>query len=284
MWILFGVIMGWKTKESQVAYMKKYRVENRNKMKEYQKQYDIKNREKIRRRKRAYCAKRKEKIRIYAQKYRQSHPAFREHVLQYNREYREKHRASYNAWARQYRKDNIEEKRRIQRKGYLNNKEKYNARQRRWEKNKMKSDALFAILKRTRRRIRQAVKVYCDSVGKIKYKSTKELIGCPIDEFVAHLSKPLNPGQSILDFHIDHIRPLASFNLSIPGELEKAFHWSNTQLLPPEENIKKGSVWNGVRHGKSTLSTSALTLPSQSKPPETVQVSGVLKNKTAPLA
>jgi hypothetical protein len=40
-------------------------------------------------------------------------------------------------------------------------------------------------------------------------------------------------------FHIDHIRPLCSFDLSNPEQLRAACHWTNLQPLYPHENIAK---------------------------------------------
>lgn len=43
------------------------------------------------------------------------------------------------------------------------------------------------------------------------------------------------------DWHIDHIRPLALFDLSKPDEVARAFAPSNHQWLPAIENMQKGA-------------------------------------------
>ncbi|KAJ1464346.1 hypothetical protein T484DRAFT_1869715 [Baffinella frigidus] len=42
--------------------------------------------------------------------------------------------------------------------------------------------------------------------------------------------------------HIDHIRPLSSFNVGCKVELLKGANFNNLQLLTAEENGRKG-VW-----------------------------------------
>ena len=51
--------------------------------------------------------------------------------------------------------------------------------------------------------------------------------------------------------HIDHMMPLASFDLTKPEEQRKACHYTNLQPMLPSENMSKGSQivhdmrWNG---------------------------------------
>lgn len=45
-------------------------------------------------------------------------------------------------------------------------------------------------------------------------------------------------------FHIDHIKPLCSFDLTNRDEYIKAVHWSNLQVLTIEDNLRKGGVKN----------------------------------------
>lgn len=49
-------------------------------------------------------------------------------------------------------------------------------------------------------------------------------------------------------WHVDHIRPLASFDLTDYEQQKIAFHYTNCQPLSVEDNLKKSSRWNGKRH------------------------------------
>jgi hypothetical protein len=101
-------------------------------------------------------------------------------------------------------------------------------------------DPQYAIGLRVRTRICMALK------NKRVKKSlrTVELIGCSYEFLRQHIESQFREGMAwdkSHSFHIDHIRPLSSFDLTNPEQLKAACHWSNLQPLYPEENIKKGS-------------------------------------------
>jgi hypothetical protein len=43
-------------------------------------------------------------------------------------------------------------------------------------------------------------------------------------------------------WHIDHIRPCASFDFSDPEQQQQCFHYSNLQPLWAGDNLSKGST------------------------------------------
>jgi len=56
------------------------------------------------------------------------------------------------------------------------------------------------------------------------------------------------PGQSFENYgtawHVDHIRPCASFDLSDPEQQRQCFHFTNLQPLWDEINLEKSdSLW-----------------------------------------
>ena len=48
--------------------------------------------------------------------------------------------------------------------------------------------------------------------------------------------------------HIDHIRPVASFDLSDPDQQKACFNHLNLQPLWADDNYKKGALYKGKRY------------------------------------
>lgn len=68
------------------------------------------------------------------------------------------------------------------------------------------------------------------------------MLGCTIQEFKIYLENKFKEGMSWKnrsDWHIDHIKPCASFDLSKEEEQKKCFHYTNLQPLWARENILK---------------------------------------------
>lgn len=101
---------------------------------------------------------------------------------------------------------------------------------------KRKTDIQFKLKENLRNRLNQAIK------NNFKSGSAVRDLGCSIIELRQYLESKFQPGMTWDNYgqwHIDHIRPLASFNLLNTDELQKACHFSNLQPLWAEENIKK---------------------------------------------
>lgn len=70
-------------------------------------------------------------------------------------------------------------------------------------------------------------------------------MGCTVEELKKYLESKWQEGMSWDNYgfhgwHIDHIKPLASFNLTDRDELLKACHYTNLQPLWCKDNMKKG--------------------------------------------
>ncbi len=74
-------------------------------------------------------------------------------------------------------------------------------------------------------------------------------LGCTIDELRVHLEALFRPGmtwENWGDWHIDHVRPLASFNLTDRAQFLQACRYTNLQPLWAAENLKKGASYGDV--------------------------------------
>jgi len=117
-------------------------------------------------------------------------------------------------------------------------KEKYNQ----YIRKRRKNDTMFYITSIMRGRIRNAIKRSKSS----KCSKTIDLIGCSFKFLKQHIESQFKEGMSWENrksFHIDHIRPLSSFDLNDPEQQKAACHWTNLQPLTPEENLKKAAKY-----------------------------------------
>ncbi len=120
------------------------------------------------------------------------------------------------------------------------------------ENNPEKVNAIMRIYRKNKRRTNLAFKLMCNLRGRLynalshnlKSASTIELLGCEVSFLKQHLESKFKPGMTwenhgVHGWHIDHIRPCASFDLSKPDEQQKCFHYTNLQPLWAEDNRNK---------------------------------------------
>jgi hypothetical protein len=76
--------------------------------------------------------------------------------------------------------------------------------------------------------------------------NTTELIGCNRETFINHIEKQFTEGMDwenygLKGWHVDHIIPLSSFDLTIESEVKKACHYTNLQPLWWQDNLEKSN-------------------------------------------
>jgi hypothetical protein len=184
---------------------KEYNKKNENKIKKYQISYNKK-----------YYEKNKEKIKANTKKYQELH----KNKIKNQRENHKKERLLYKKMYRKLNKDKIKQYNYI----YI--------------KNQLKTNINFKLAHYLRNRLRQALH------SNQKSGSAVQDLGCSIPKLKTHLESKFQEGMSwnnwgIKGWHIDHIIPLASFNLQDKKEFLKACHYTNLQPLWAEENLKK---------------------------------------------
>lgn len=130
---------------------------------------------------------------------------------------------------------------------YKKNKDKIAKKHLEWARSKFRSvsectasnqELNYVLRLRVRTRLLKALR----KTGTAKSDSMHDLIGCSIDELRRHLESMFVEGMDWSNrnhWHIDHVIPLASFDLSDPEQLRKACHYTNLQPLWAEDNIAK---------------------------------------------
>lgn len=77
-----------------------------------------------------------------------------------------------------------------------------------------------------------------------KIASTENLLGCTFEELKNYLQSKFLPDMSwenYGDWHIDHIKPCSSFDLTQEAQQKECFHYTNLQPLWAIDNISKGA-------------------------------------------
>ena len=141
--------------------------------------------------------------------------------LSRNKKYTDKNKDKVNEYKKQWARDNKD-----QRTVYA--------------KNKYQNDPIYRLKSCLRSRLTQAVSK--------KYGSTMELVGCSIDNLIQHLESQFMEGMTwdnYGEWHVDHIRPCASFDLSCVKQQRECFHYTNLQPLWRKDNQDKGDKFIG---------------------------------------
>lgn len=101
---------------------------------------------------------------------------------------------------------------------------------------RIKNDPQFKIAKNVRKRLKK----YLGQTEKIG--SSKKMFGCTPAELREHIEKQFEEGMNwdnYGEWHIDHIKPVCAYDLTIPGEKDKVNHYSNLRPLWAGENQDK---------------------------------------------
>ena len=153
------------------------------------------------------------------------------------------HKEHYYAETRRWRSENTEHLQEYGKRKWREGKSEALKRKR----ERMKTDPEFKLLENARCYIWQQLQDAFNVKGPFKKpERTSDLLGCTPTEYLSHLRSLYKPGmtdENYGEWHVDHIRPCASFNLLDETERRKCFHYTNTQPLWANENQSKGDKW-----------------------------------------
>lgn len=110
-----------------------------------------------------------------------------------------------------------------------------------YKKEKLKTDPQFKIEKNLRNRLYIAFA----SQNKTKSERTWKYIDCSPKFLKEWIEYQLYDGMTFENYgeywHLDHVKPCASFDLTNETEISECFNWKNIQPLRSEKNITKSS-------------------------------------------
>ncbi len=126
-----------------------------------------------------------------------------------------------------------------------NNRDRLNKRLRKWQKEYRIRNPQYRLQHSLYRRMRDAIKGQLAGKAYNK-KHANRLLGCTVKELMQRLEGMFKEGMtwgnySQYGWHIDHIKPCASFDLTDTEQVKQCFHFSNLQPLWWRENIVKGN-------------------------------------------
>ena len=184
---------------------------------------------------RLWRAKNRAKIRIQHANWRKANP---DKVKLLSDKYRTENADKKLLSDKTYRENNREKMRVARLKWIQENPEKHKACQKAY-KLRNKNYKIGAYL---RTRVYRALKAQKAQ----KWGKTEELLGCSIPDVRVYLEAKFKEGMTWDNYgkwHIDHIKPLAKFDLTNKEEQMKAISYTNLQPLWAQDNLRKSASY-----------------------------------------
>ena len=204
----------WMTRKKWVAYKRD--------MAEHSRRYYEKNRKTILERQKRY------------------HRNNRDAILEKQREYTKKNKASTKVRQKRHYEEHKLEILEKGKKYAKQNRQLVRKRKRQYVRRRRANDPLFVLVGRIRCRVNTAL----TRVRGNKDSGTEELLGCSFEQLQAHIEAQFTEGMNWDEgrqtWHLDHIAPLAAFDLKNPTELRVACNYRNLRPLPVSQNMRKG--------------------------------------------
>lgn len=177
------------------------------------------------------------------------------------------HRNVCKSCIKKYRKDNWDKIKIKDREWKANNKERINKREQTEKRKVQKKEAVKRLLEKnpnyfteyarrrkqekpeTRIRLNLSNRIIKALKKNVKSQKTMELLGIDIDSFKKYIESKFLPTMTWENYgkewHIDHIRPCKSYDLTIPEQQKECFHYTNLQPLFKNNRVIDGVFYLG---------------------------------------
>jgi hypothetical protein len=143
-------------------------------------------------------------------------------------------RLKYNKEYKELNPDKVEKERK-QTKEWIKNNPGY---MNQWMKNKREKDTSFKLNHYLSSRLHLALK------GKKQSNTLVSYLGCSLLYLKQHIENKFSEGMSWDNYgtwHIDHIKPVSSFNLNDEEQIKECWCYKNLQPLWAKDNLKKSN-------------------------------------------
>jgi len=222
-----------ENKEKILKRKREYAKINKEKAKQYSKKYYYLNKNKISKKRQKYNLNNKNKIDNYNKKYHAEHKM---EILKRKRDYYRKNSGILKL-RRRYLINLLSEDEKAIIREIINEK----------KRKKLKENYNYKIVNNLRNRLHKGIKG--------KTKKVNILLGCTVEECKKYLESKFQDGMSWENYgfrgwHIDHIKPCSSFDLTKEEEQKKCFHYTNLQPLWWHENLSKGAKLDWKKEDK----------------------------------
>ena len=180
----------------------------------------------------------------------------KEEILKQQAKYRLENKEEISKRKAKYRLENKENTKNYWVAYYLENKEKISKQQakyrlenkeeiRKRNRKKYHSDVEYKLSHNLRSALWGKLKAHLAN----KNSSALSLAGCTMEELKSHIESKFEDGMSwenwaVDGWHLDHIIPCSSFDLTIEEEQKKCFHYTNLQPLWAKDNLSKRNKLN----------------------------------------
>jgi len=222
-----------KSKASDLKdYRKAYNQINADKIKEQQKRYNQSHACQLKEKQAEYAKANAGAIKLKKKAYNKDNANI---IKAKQKTYREQNIDSIKELQKKYCNDNSDALRSYRKQYYKNNSESINSK----ITQKKRTNVSFKLACALRTRLGKFIKR-----GPKRGSAVSDL-GCTITELKQYLESKFQEGMTwdnhgFYGWHIDHIIPLASFDLTDREQFLKACHYTNLQPLWAKDNLKKG--------------------------------------------
>lgn len=237
-------------KSSSAALERAREYHSRPDVKERRHLRDIARRDKRNEYQRKWCREHPVKVtpelRAYQAKWQREHRAKDpEANREYNRKYEAEHREERNRKHREYGSTPEAKARKAQWHKENPPPPDRVARNQQWRKESGWDAKHYRENIETRIKYRLRGRLYKLIKSRVDRRSPVKFLGCSVAELIVHVQSKFLPGMtwenwSQFGWHLDHVRPLASFCLTEPAQFAEACHYTNLQPLWWADNIRKG--------------------------------------------